>query len=144
VFERYSESARRALFYARLEAEITQSETIESTHVLLGVLCENEQSVATLLSTVNIDPHAFRKSLTAEEVPLPRIPQRAELPIADDAKRILYLAALEADQLNSYAVTGCHLILGMLRVDSSQAAQLLAKGGLTPQMVRDFLAREST
>jgi ATP-dependent Clp protease ATP-binding subunit ClpC len=42
MFERYTEKARRAIFFARYEASQFGSPYIESEHLLLGLLCETK------------------------------------------------------------------------------------------------------
>jgi len=40
MFERYTEMARRSIFFARYEASAFGSEYIETEHLLLGILRE--------------------------------------------------------------------------------------------------------
>jgi len=42
VFERYTERARRSLFFARYEATEIGGDTIETEHLLLGLVREGE------------------------------------------------------------------------------------------------------
>ncbi|MEE8524574.1 MAG: Clp protease N-terminal domain-containing protein, partial [Thermoanaerobaculia bacterium] len=56
MFEKYSEKARRALFFARSEASKLGSRVIEAEHVLLGVLREGEEPVMTILSRFEVKP----------------------------------------------------------------------------------------
>jgi ATP-dependent Clp protease ATP-binding subunit ClpA len=49
MFERYTENARRAIFFARYEASQFGSPSIETEHVLLGVLREDRGLVGRLL-----------------------------------------------------------------------------------------------
>jgi len=37
MFERYTEAARRTLFFARYEASVVGGDTIEAEHLLLGL-----------------------------------------------------------------------------------------------------------
>ena len=50
VFERYTESARRALFFARYEASELSRRSIETEHLLLGVLRAGKGVTSRLLS----------------------------------------------------------------------------------------------
>jgi ATP-dependent Clp protease ATP-binding subunit ClpC len=45
VFERYTEKARRVIFFSRFEASQFGSPYIETEHLLLGLLRENEALV---------------------------------------------------------------------------------------------------
>jgi ATP-dependent Clp protease ATP-binding subunit ClpC len=42
MFERYTEKARRAIFFARFEASKYGSSSIETEHLLLGLLREDQ------------------------------------------------------------------------------------------------------
>ena len=60
MFERFTEPARRVLFFARYEASVLGSERIHTEHLLLGLLNEREPLVAHLLGTVHVTPDALR------------------------------------------------------------------------------------
>ena len=49
MFERYTERARRVLFFARYEASQLGSVSIETEHLLLGLIRENEGIAAQVL-----------------------------------------------------------------------------------------------
>ena len=49
MFERYTEKARRVIFYARYEASMFGSPYIETEHLLLGLLREDFHTVDTLI-----------------------------------------------------------------------------------------------
>src|SRR3954470_963436 len=48
MFERYSEPARRVIFFARYEAVVADAKFIESKHLLLGVLREDRLRIEAL------------------------------------------------------------------------------------------------
>jgi ATP-dependent Clp protease ATP-binding subunit ClpC len=48
MFERYTEKARRTIFFARYEASHFGSPYIETEHLLLGLLRENHELVRLL------------------------------------------------------------------------------------------------
>jgi ATP-dependent Clp protease ATP-binding subunit ClpC len=70
VFERYNKKARRALFFARWEAIRFASPTIESEHLVLGLLREGEKIVNKLWRAFSIDPAVLRREIEAERLPL--------------------------------------------------------------------------
>ena len=43
MFERYTEKARRVIFFARYEASQFGAQAIEAEHILLGLLREDKQ-----------------------------------------------------------------------------------------------------
>src|SRR5215467_9595880 len=51
MFERFTERARRVIFFGRYEASYYGAKTIESEHLLLGILREDRQMLALFTAT---------------------------------------------------------------------------------------------
>lgn len=69
------------------------------------------------------------------------IPPGVDLPLSPESRRVLILAAEEADQLSSKKIRTEHLLLGLLREEGSLAATLLNVRGLHVASTRDELSR---
>jgi ketosteroid isomerase-like protein len=142
MFERYTERARRVIFFARYEASQYGSSFIESEHVLLGLLREDPA-----LAKSFTEPNTFTTDIHSE------IDQRVirrkpfstaiEVPLTPECKEILTLAAEEADEFGQWNVGTEHLLLGILRVENSLAAKLLQARGVTLEIVRQQLAKDT-
>ena len=145
MFEKYSERARRALFFARYEASKLGSRVIESEHVLLGILREGEESVTELLGRFQVRPEDLRREIEGEKPFVERISSTAELPLSEESKKILAYAAHEAETM-THAAVGCeHLLVGILRVEGALGMRLLQRHGLDVFAVREeveAMARE--
>jgi ATP-dependent Clp protease ATP-binding subunit ClpA len=64
MFERYTEHARRALFFSREEATLQGAASIEPGHLLLGLIREEGHVAAKVLHAAHL-PHArFSASTT--------------------------------------------------------------------------------
>ena len=142
MFERYTEKARRVIFFARYEALQYGSQTIAPEHILLGLMREDK--------TVPARFFPFRSSLTVDEVRREienrivlreRIPQSAELHLAPETKKILAYANEESQRLQSRNIGTEHLLLGILREERSIAAEILYEHGVRLQSVRDKIIR---
>jgi|SRR4029453_6990109 hypothetical protein len=140
MFERYTERARRAIFFARYEASQFGSVTIETEHLLLGLIREDK-----ILTNRFIRDQASIESIRKEiegRTPLrERVPPSADLPLSSECKRILAYAAEEGERLNHHHIGTEHLLLGILREENSVAAQVLWERGLRLNAIRDELAR---
>src|SRR6185436_10625240 len=113
MFERYTESARRALFFARYESSQLGSLSIEPEHLLLGLIRDGR--VARILQTIPLEQ--LREEVKSRVAFHEEISTSVEIPFGNGAKSVLELAALEADELR-HAHIGCeHLLLGLLRDD---------------------------
>jgi Clp amino terminal domain, pathogenicity island component len=128
VFERYSEKARRAICYARYEASNYGSRYIETEHLLLGLLWEGPLAKwFPGKSNVEVEIRAeIEKRVTRGE----RISTSVEVPLTDDCKKILILAAEASETLGHRLVEPEHMLIGILRVEASLAAQLLTARGV--------------
>ena len=130
MFEKYNEKARRALFFARYEASKLGSRVIESEHVLLGILREGEESVNELFQRFEVRPEEIRREIEGERVFVERISSTAELPLSEESKKILAYASHEAESMLHSSVGSEHLLIGILRVESSLAARILKQQGV--------------
>ena len=139
MFERYTERARRAIFFARYEATRFGSDSVETHHLLLAVLREDRDLARRLLkSDETLD--AVRKQLDARFPPGKSVPTPVDLPLSEQSKRALGYAAEEAEQLKHGRIGTRHLLLGLLREESSTAAEVLREQGLSLSKVREEIA----
>lgn len=142
MFERYTEKARRIIFYAREEASQYGSRSIETEHLLLGLLREDRALFKLLLPQGDFG-ESIRKDIEAGTTAREPISGSVEVPLATECKRILINAAEEADQLAHRRIGTEHLLLGILREENCRAARLLQARGAHLVSVRDALARHS-
>ena len=86
MFERYTEKARRVIFFARYEASQFGAQAIEAEHILLGLLREDKQLTQKFFrsphSTVeSIRRGTFTTTRPAAAISIPSIRARAADPI---------------------------------------------------------------
>jgi ATP-dependent Clp protease ATP-binding subunit ClpC len=122
MFERYTQKARRVIFFARYEASHYGSPQIETEHLLLGLLRE-EKSVS--LWVPKALPETIRQRIDAATMTRPPIPTNVDLPLSTEARRVLGFAAEEADRLANKDIGTQHLLLALLDEDKCFASNLL-------------------
>src|SRR5690348_820062 len=115
MFERYTESARRALFFSRYEASQFGSLYIGTEHLLLGLLRESKGALAKILTDANVSSEQVRTEFAGRLSSAQKLSTSVEIPFDDHAKRALSAAAEEADRLLHNDIGGEHLLLGLLR-----------------------------
>jgi enamine deaminase RidA (YjgF/YER057c/UK114 family) len=130
MFERYAEGARRALFFARYEASQLGSLSIESEHLLLGLMREPSGAVDVVFARAHAPLETIRKAIEGRSTLREKVASSVEIPFSAETKRALHHAAAEADELGHRDVDIGHLLLGILREEGSVAAQLLLTHGL--------------
>jgi hypothetical protein len=136
MFERYSERARRTIFFARYEASQFGSPYIETEHLLLGLLREDKALVNRFLGSHAV-VEAIRKQIEGQAVPREKVSTSVDLPLSHDCKNVLTYGAEEAERLNHKEIETGHLLLGLLREEKCFAAQLLCEQGITLESVRE-------
>jgi ATP-dependent Clp protease ATP-binding subunit ClpC len=143
MFERYTESARRALFFARYEVSQLGATAIEPEHLLLGVVRETGGVVAEILSSAGCSPDTLRQEVERRSGTREKIATSVEVPFADGAKRVLKFAEEEANRLRHRNIAPEHLLSALLREEGSVAASVLTSRGLTLDSVRGAVAKLS-
>jgi uncharacterized protein (TIGR02246 family) len=143
MFERYTEKARRAIFFARYEASQYGSMTIETEHLLLGIFREDHALGRRFLNQHG-GAQSLREEIESQIKRGERISTSVEVPLTPECKRILNSAAEEAERHGSNHVGTEHMLLGILHEPGCFAARLLIARGLVLQSLRDELARQPT
>jgi ATP-dependent Clp protease ATP-binding subunit ClpC len=139
TFSRYDEPARRTIFFARYEASRFGSSSIETEHLLLGVIHADARLITSLLKSA-ASPQQLRQQIEGKLRPGEMSDERVDLPLSQESKRVLAYSAEEAVLLNDRQIRTGHLLLGLLRESACQGAQILHQHGLSLERVRNFLA----
>jgi ATP-dependent Clp protease ATP-binding subunit ClpC len=137
MFERYTEKARRVIFFARYEALQHGTGEIDTPCLLLGILREDKDLMSRLLTAGEFPPlpavceELARLSAEAEAL-LPKTAEKiatnVDMPLSAAASQALAYAAEEAWRLGHKHIDPRHLLLGLLRTDGPETKCLLAHG----------------
>lgn len=141
MFERYVEQARRVIFFARYEASQFGSPYIETEHLLLALLRE-PGPIRSRLGEAAVQK--IRTQIEDQIPHHPKTPTSVDLPLSNDSKRALDLAAVAADELGFRLILPEHLLLGLLRLQSCSAAALLQPFGIDDRACRELLRHAGT
>jgi ATP-dependent Clp protease ATP-binding subunit ClpC len=143
MFERYTEKARRVIFFARYEASQFGAPAIEPEHLLLGLMREDKTLTSRFFPRAQVSIEAVRKEIESRTLLREKISTSVELPLAPETKRVLAYAHEESDRLQHRHIGTEHLLLGLLREERSMAAEILYERGLRLNAVRDEIARQT-
>jgi ATP-dependent Clp protease ATP-binding subunit ClpC len=142
MFERFTEKARRVVFFARYEASQFGSPYIETEHLLLGLLHEDKALTSRFLGPPGA-PEAVRKEIEQHTTVREKVATSVDLPLSNESKRALAYSAEEAERLSHQHIGTEHLLLGLLREKKCFAAKLLHDRGVQLDPVREQLSRFS-
>ena len=122
-FERFSENAKMALVNAQELSRASGSDTVDSDHLLLGMLLVKKSAAADLLSSVNIN---FERAKAYSEVisGLTGVVRIGGL--SPDVQRILELSMGTASQFASPYVGTEHFLYAIIMMPDSKAGKILA------------------
>ena len=138
MFERYTEKARRVIFFARYEASQFGSPYIETEHLLLGLLREDKALTNRFLRS-HASVESIRKQIEQHTTVREKVSTSVDLPLSNECKRVLAYAAEEAERLSHKHIGTEHLLLGLLREEKCFAAEILTERGLRLPAIREEL-----
>src|SRR5260221_4916370 len=138
MFERYTEKARRVIFFARYEASQFGSPYIETEHLLLGLLREDKALTNRFLRS-HASVESIRKQIEGHTTIREKVSTSVDLPLSNECKRVLQYAAEEAEGLSHKRIGTEHLLLGLLREEKCFAAEILTELGLRLPAIRESL-----
>lgn len=139
MFERYTEKAKRVIFFARVEAGKAGSHQIDTEHLLLGLLHEAKGILAW---ATGLTADGVRNRIDAQTLHLPPIAPNVDLPLSPSAQDALKHAKAEAGGLGHKYIGTEHLFLGILDIKDSFAAEILREGGTDEKTIREKLAAQ--
>jgi ATP-dependent Clp protease ATP-binding subunit ClpC len=141
MFERYTEKARKTIFYAGIEARELGAASIETEHLLLGLLRAD-----TALTNILLEPEErvedIRARIHAATAGNQPLPTSVDTPMSEECKRVLTNAADQADRLGHSGIGAEHLLLALIEEKGSLAASVLTEHGMTIEQARE-LVRQS-
>jgi ATP-dependent Clp protease ATP-binding subunit ClpC len=118
MFERYTEKARRTIFFARYEATQFGCWYIETEHLLLGLFGE-DKALANQFLASHSKLETIRHSITQRGMTGLKVPTSVDLPLSHESKQVLAYAAEESKRMKHQHIGTVHLLLGLLREEKS-------------------------
>ena len=128
TFDRFTEPARLALFYARVALSEHGGTAIADTHVLLGIFKAAPELGPLMRPTVNIQ--RLSECLVGGVAAPSLLPTSTEVPFEPAAKAAVLEAARIADRFGQLDVAPAHLFLAVLKQLPSAATECLRSAGI--------------
>ena len=141
MFERYTETARRVIFFARYEASQFGSPYIETEHLLLGLLREDKALSNRFLTRSDASEESIRRQIEENTTIREKTSTSVDLPLSNECTRVLAHSAEEAERLAHRHIGTEHLLLGLLSEEKCYAAAMLQERGLQLPAIREELGR---
>jgi hypothetical protein len=146
-WSRFTEMARRVVFFSQEEAARWEENDVSTEHVLLGLVREDlfyqdpmtgERSVGlrALMEGFGLSPASIRAEVERRLTPGPGRDEQKEMLLTPRSKRVMDLAYDEARVLGNDSIGTEHILLGMIREEESFAGHVLADFGVTLDKTR--------
>ncbi len=136
MFERYTEKARQAIFFASEEAQKAGAEEIGTEHLLLGLTLNSADLVRRFVGE-GATLEVLRAEIEYMSPPTNKTKSpELDAPLSNQSKRVLAFAEEEAERLGSRIITPGHLLLGLMREKDCVAERALRKLGAKLKTMR--------
>lgn len=141
MWQRFSESGRKVVYFAQEEAQAFGEGYVSTEHLLLGLLREPAFTAMRVLARIGIDPNRLRSEV---EKDLPRREARPnqDMTLTPRAKRVIDLAFNAAKELRNNYIGTEHLLLGLIREGDGLAGRVLGKMGVRLEAAREAVVAE--
>jgi len=132
--ERFTQRARRVLSLAHEEAERLHQSTINTEHLLVGLMDEEGGVAARVLRDLGLEPERVREMVER----LSGFGQNTStnIELSPGTQQVLELAVEEARTLGHHYISTEHLLLALVRSDQELGFDVLRKLGVTAEQVK--------
>ena len=137
--EKFTQSARRVLSLAHLEAERMQQPAIGSEHLFIALLQEDAGVAGRVLRELGVEIDRAREMVLRLGGMGSRRAKKIDL--SADAQKVLDLAIGEARKVNSKYISTEHLLLALVDSELGLTKEVMAKLGITPAQIQRQVKR---
>lgn len=137
--EKFTQSARRVLSLAHLEAERMQQPAIGSEHLFLALLQEDAGIAGRVLRELGVEIERAREMVLRLDGMGSKRAKKIDLSL--DAQKVLDLAIGEARKVNSKYISTEHLLLALVESELGLAKDVMSKLGITPAQIQRQVKR---
>jgi len=138
--ERFTERARQVIVLAEDEARSLNHASLNTEHLLLGLLRDEHGLAARVLNTLDITIDEVRAQVI-EMAGRGDEPVTGAVPLTPRARKVLDLALREALSLNHHYVGTEHILLGLVRETEGVGAQILLASDADAETIRNQILR---
>ncbi len=130
MWQRFSESARRVIFYAQEEAQRLGHAEVSTEHLLLGLYRNHPGIAFKILERLGVTVEQIRTEID-RVVPTEERRPSQDMKLNSAAKRVIDLAFDSSQRCSDSHIGPEHLFLGLVRQEHGVAARILTKLGVS-------------
>jgi ATP-dependent Clp protease ATP-binding subunit ClpC len=142
-FEKFSIHVKRALKTAEVAATRAGSDCVDTQHLLLGMLAEDDGTAVKILRRLSCDVESVRNQLRGGVSAAAAPEQRRYLLRSAAVKRAIEYAVEQARTTRAPSTGTEHLLLAFLQQPDCRACQVLTAAGVTRDQIRAAVDAEN-
>jgi ATP-dependent Clp protease ATP-binding subunit ClpC len=139
MWQRFTERAKRAVFFAQEEAKNQGESFVSPEHLLLGILWEKDNVATQILRHLNADADTIRDQVRKHIATGNPPGDPNDMQLTARCKRVIDLAYDEAMQLGNHYIGTEHLLLGLLREATNADGHVLNQFGIDLAKARSIV-----
>lgn len=138
IFEKMTERAQDSVNRAGMFAKEFGQQAVTPSHLLLGILAQNEQLVGFLLQKLGARSDTIHEAALSIAKNQPKV-SGGELYMSRETQEIVEHAAEDAQKMGDSYISIEHLLLALCRA-KDEIGDIFKKAGITEQKLRDGIA----
>jgi ATP-dependent Clp protease ATP-binding subunit ClpA len=129
MWQRFTEQARRVIFYSQEEAAKFGENYVSTEHMLLGLIREPNSTAVKILDTMGVTRAQIRDEI---ELQITKGDRRSgqDMQLTPRAKRVIDIAYEEAKNLDDNFISTKHLLLALIREGEGVGSKVLQEFGV--------------
>jgi ATP-dependent Clp protease ATP-binding subunit ClpC len=135
MFEKYTERAKRIIYFARYEAGQAGSPQITPEHILIGLLRDGDAFVSKICQRFDLRVEDIREHIISSSSYIHV--DSTEVPFSEVTKIVLSIASEESRRMGHKAIGGEHLLMALLQEKSSFAHKYLQQHGVKYNEIKE-------
>ena len=143
----FSQKVSEVLAYSKEEADRLRTNYIGPGHLLLGILRQGTGKAVEALRKLDANLAQIKAHVESlvrnTEISYQGTLANGEMPLSEDASRVLKISILEARLLKSPVADTEHILLAILKNDDSVASVVLEDNNITYEAVFELLTQKS-
>lgn len=139
---KYSQNVKDVLSYSREEAQRLGDSCIAPEHLLLGIIRDGGGPANTLLRLMNVDVKVVKEFLEDRLRQVNEVAIDSDLPLLKSTEKILKYASLETRMFHCDELGTDHILLAIMRENTSLAAEALRQQNVTYDQLTLLMHRD--
>ncbi len=127
----FSSQTQSTIMNARMEALSRGNNYIGLEHLLLSIIKLTKGRAIEILENLNCNVARLKQDIEKEIVKLPKGDKSYNSPLTKQVENVLKIASIIADEFKSKEIENEHLLLAILKEDSSLLAPILQRFNIT-------------